>query len=63
MLSHIWTSEDTWPAATCRDFIMEWAAVLDKRTQVATFEFTSDSPSHQMLLHDGKVMFERQSIV
>lgn len=36
MLSHIWTSEDTWPAATCRDFIMEWSAVLDKRTQVVT---------------------------
>lgn len=34
MLSHIWTSEDTWPAAVCRDFIMEWSAVLDKRTQV-----------------------------
>ncbi|XP_075889909.1 erythroid membrane-associated protein [Nelusetta ayraudi] len=33
VLSHIWTSEDTWPAAVCRDFIMEWSAVLDKRTQ------------------------------
>lgn len=34
ILGHIWTSEDIWPASTCRDFIMEWAAVLEKRVQV-----------------------------
>nr|XP_020481017.1 butyrophilin subfamily 1 member A1-like isoform X2 [Monopterus albus] len=33
ILSHIWTSEDIWPASVCCDFIMEWAAVLDKRMQ------------------------------
>uniref|UniRef100_A0A8C5GAZ3 Butyrophilin subfamily 1 member A1-like n=1 Tax=Gouania willdenowi TaxID=441366 RepID=A0A8C5GAZ3_GOUWI len=34
ILSHIWTSEDIWPANVCRDFMMEWATVLEKRTQV-----------------------------
>ncbi|XP_026206788.1 SPRY_PRY_C-I_1 domain-containing protein [Anabas testudineus] len=33
VLSHIWTSEDIWPAAVCRDFITEWAAVLEERVQ------------------------------
>uniref|UniRef100_A0A8C3AQ51 Zgc:194990 n=1 Tax=Cyclopterus lumpus TaxID=8103 RepID=A0A8C3AQ51_CYCLU len=34
ILGHIWTSEDIWPASVCRDFIVEWAAVLEKRAQV-----------------------------
>uniref|UniRef100_A0A8D0A456 Zgc:194990 n=1 Tax=Sander lucioperca TaxID=283035 RepID=A0A8D0A456_SANLU len=34
ILGHIWTSEDIWPASVCRDFIVEWAAVLEKRVQV-----------------------------
>ncbi|KAK1881146.1 E3 ubiquitin-protein ligase TRIM39 [Dissostichus eleginoides] len=33
ILSHIWTSEDVWPPAVCRDFIVEWAAVLEKRVK------------------------------
>ncbi|XP_063749174.1 butyrophilin subfamily 1 member A1 isoform X1 [Eleginops maclovinus] len=33
ILSHIWTSEDVWPAAVCRDFIVEWAAELEQRVQ------------------------------
>ncbi|XP_030610381.1 butyrophilin subfamily 1 member A1 isoform X2 [Archocentrus centrarchus] len=33
MLCHIWTGEDIWPANVCRDFIVEWAAVLEKRVQ------------------------------
>ncbi|XP_044035322.1 butyrophilin subfamily 1 member A1 isoform X1 [Siniperca chuatsi] len=33
VLGHIWTSEDIWPASVCRDFIVEWAAVLEKRVQ------------------------------
>ncbi|XP_037610810.1 butyrophilin subfamily 1 member A1 [Sebastes umbrosus] len=33
ILSHIWTSEDIWLAGVCRDFIVEWAAVLEKRVQ------------------------------
>uniref|UniRef100_A0A3Q1GGY7 Zgc:194990 n=1 Tax=Acanthochromis polyacanthus TaxID=80966 RepID=A0A3Q1GGY7_9TELE len=34
VLGHIWTSEDIWPASVCRDFIVEWAAVLEKKVQV-----------------------------
>uniref|UniRef100_A0A8C4Z6A2 Zgc:194990 n=1 Tax=Gadus morhua TaxID=8049 RepID=A0A8C4Z6A2_GADMO len=33
VLSHIWTFEDSWPASVCRDFIVEWAAVIEKRTE------------------------------
>ncbi|XP_069012290.1 butyrophilin subfamily 1 member A1 [Embiotoca jacksoni] len=33
VLGHIWTGEDIWPAGVCRDFIVEWAAVLEKRVQ------------------------------
>ncbi|XP_034426974.1 erythroid membrane-associated protein [Hippoglossus hippoglossus] len=33
VLSHIWTSEDIWQPSVCRDFIVEWAAVLEKRVQ------------------------------
>ncbi|XP_022057182.1 erythroid membrane-associated protein isoform X1 [Acanthochromis polyacanthus] len=33
VLGHIWTSEDIWPASVCRDFIVEWAAVLEKKVQ------------------------------
>ncbi|XP_034050307.1 E3 ubiquitin-protein ligase TRIM21 isoform X2 [Thalassophryne amazonica] len=33
VLSHIWTSEDLWPAGTCRDFIVDWSAVLEKIVQ------------------------------
>lgn len=38
ILSHIWTSEDVWPAGVCRDFILEWAAELQTRVQVARFQ-------------------------
>uniref|UniRef100_A0A3Q2CSE2 Butyrophilin subfamily 1 member A1-like n=1 Tax=Cyprinodon variegatus TaxID=28743 RepID=A0A3Q2CSE2_CYPVA len=34
ILSHIWTGEDIWSASICRDFIVDWAAVLEKRVQV-----------------------------
>ncbi|XP_037836739.1 E3 ubiquitin-protein ligase TRIM17 isoform X1 [Kryptolebias marmoratus] len=33
ILTHIWTGEDVWPADVCRDFIVDWAAVLEKRVQ------------------------------
>ncbi|CAB1449042.1 unnamed protein product [Pleuronectes platessa] len=33
ILSHIWTGEDIWQPSVCRDFIVEWAAVLEKRVQ------------------------------
>ncbi|KAM7371206.1 hypothetical protein PAMP_010697 [Pampus punctatissimus] len=33
ILGHIWTSEDIWPASVCRDFIVEWATVLETRVQ------------------------------
>ncbi|XP_068162353.1 butyrophilin subfamily 1 member A1 [Antennarius striatus] len=33
ILCHIWTSEDIWLASVCRDFIVEWAGVLEKRVQ------------------------------
>nr|XP_020495753.1 butyrophilin subfamily 1 member A1-like [Labrus bergylta] len=33
ILSHIWTGEDIWPASVCRDFIVEWSGVLEKRAQ------------------------------
>ncbi|XP_061665766.1 butyrophilin subfamily 1 member A1 [Syngnathoides biaculeatus] len=32
-LQHIWTSEDVWPANLCRDFIVEWATVLERKVQ------------------------------
>uniref|UniRef100_A0A3B3XZ73 B30.2/SPRY domain-containing protein n=1 Tax=Poecilia mexicana TaxID=48701 RepID=A0A3B3XZ73_9TELE len=33
ILSHIWTGEDIWPASVSRDFIVDWAAILEKRVQ------------------------------
>ncbi|XP_053197975.1 butyrophilin subfamily 1 member A1 [Scomber japonicus] len=33
ILGHIWTSEDIWPASVCRDFIVEWAAILETKVQ------------------------------
>ncbi|KAG8008951.1 E3 ubiquitin-protein ligase TRIM39, partial [Nibea albiflora] len=33
VLGHIWTCEDVWPPSVCRDFIVEWAAVLEKQVQ------------------------------
>uniref|UniRef100_A0A3B5KXT2 Zgc:194990 n=1 Tax=Xiphophorus couchianus TaxID=32473 RepID=A0A3B5KXT2_9TELE len=33
ILSHIWTGEDIWPASVCRDFLVDWAAILEKRVQ------------------------------
>ncbi|KAM6951481.1 E3 ubiquitin-protein ligase TRIM69 [Aplochiton taeniatus] len=33
VLGHIWTCEDRWPPSVCRGFIVEWAAVLEKRMQ------------------------------
>ncbi|XP_067101381.1 erythroid membrane-associated protein [Osmerus mordax] len=33
VLAHIWTSEDSWPPAVCRDFIVQWASVLENRVQ------------------------------
>ncbi|KAF7642746.1 hypothetical protein LDENG_00251420, partial [Lucifuga dentata] len=38
ILGHIWTCEDTWPASVCRDFIVEWAGVLEKRAQPRTIQ-------------------------
>lgn len=34
ILAHIWTCEDVWPPRVCRDFIVDWAAVLERRVQV-----------------------------
>lgn len=34
ILCHIWTGEDIWTASVCREFIVEWATVLEKRVQV-----------------------------
>ncbi|XP_054623251.1 butyrophilin subfamily 1 member A1 [Dunckerocampus dactyliophorus] len=45
VLQHIWTSEDTWPASLCRDFIVEWAAVLEKKVQPKAS--LSDCQSHR----------------
>ncbi|XP_037134794.1 butyrophilin-like protein 9 isoform X1 [Syngnathus acus] len=33
VLQHIWAGEDVWPAGTCRDFIAEWAAAVEKKVQ------------------------------
>ncbi|XP_019721183.1 butyrophilin subfamily 3 member A3-like [Hippocampus comes] len=33
VLQHIWSSDDVWPACLCRDFIVEWAAVLERKVQ------------------------------
>lgn len=33
VLGHIWTSEDIWPASVCRDFIVDWASMLENRVQ------------------------------
>ncbi|KAF6736770.1 E3 ubiquitin-protein ligase TRIM39 [Oryzias melastigma] len=33
ILAHIWTCEDVWPPRVCRDFIVDWAAVLERRVQ------------------------------
>ncbi|XP_056153652.1 uncharacterized protein zgc:194990 [Lampris incognitus] len=46
VLAHIWTSEDTWPANVCRDFIVEWAAVVEKKVQPRTVpvEYQCEKP-------------------
>ncbi|KAF1374237.1 hypothetical protein PFLUV_G00247800 [Perca fluviatilis] len=46
ILGHIWTSEDIWPASVCRDFIVEWAAVLEKRVQprIILSEYQQEKP-------------------
>ncbi|XP_068439426.1 erythroid membrane-associated protein [Clinocottus analis] len=46
LLGHIWTSEDIWPASVCRDFIVEWAAVLEQRVQprITLSEYQYDKP-------------------
>ncbi|XP_051926473.1 E3 ubiquitin-protein ligase TRIM69 [Hippocampus zosterae] len=33
LLQHIWSGDDVWPACRCRDFIVEWAAVLERKVQ------------------------------
>ncbi|KAJ3607774.1 hypothetical protein NHX12_024825 [Muraenolepis orangiensis] len=38
VLSHIWTGEDKWPPTACRDFIVEWAAEVQKRAQPRLIE-------------------------
>uniref|UniRef100_A0A3Q3RHT4 Zgc:194990 n=1 Tax=Mastacembelus armatus TaxID=205130 RepID=A0A3Q3RHT4_9TELE len=49
ILGHIWTSEDIWPASVCRDFITEWAAVLEKRVQYGKSE-KKDWKSHLLCM-------------
>lgn len=44
VLSHIWTSEDVWPDAVCRDFILEWAAELRSRVRVREGAVPSSCP-------------------
>ncbi|XP_077482324.1 butyrophilin subfamily 3 member A1 [Stigmatopora argus] len=36
VLQHIWAGQDVWPPALCRDFIVEWAAVLENKVQAKT---------------------------
>ncbi|XP_010890194.2 erythroid membrane-associated protein isoform X1 [Esox lucius] len=38
VLAHIWTCEDTWPPSVCREFIVEWAAVLENRVQTRSIQ-------------------------
>ncbi|KAL0984051.1 hypothetical protein UPYG_G00136460 [Umbra pygmaea] len=38
VLAHIWTSEDTWHPSLCREFIVEWAAVLENRVQTRSIQ-------------------------
>ncbi|XP_061823203.1 uncharacterized protein [Nerophis lumbriciformis] len=45
VLQHIWTCEDTWPAGLCRDFIVEWAAVLEKKVQSKVSVSDCQSPT------------------
>ncbi|KAM9832008.1 butyrophilin subfamily 1 member A1 [Neosynchiropus ocellatus] len=33
ILSHIWTNKDIWPANVCRDFIVAWSNILEKKLQ------------------------------
>lgn len=51
ILSHIWTSEDVWPASVCQDFILEWAAELQGRLQVTSFHSIFFSCSEYSLLY------------
>ncbi|XP_014328221.1 tripartite motif-containing protein 60-like isoform X1 [Xiphophorus maculatus] len=46
ILSHIWTGEDIWPASVCRDFLVDWAAILEKRVQhkIMPSEFQYEKP-------------------
>ncbi|XP_076027918.1 uncharacterized protein LOC143017148 [Genypterus blacodes] len=44
ILSHIWTCEDTWPPSVCRDFMVEWAAVLERRVQPRINQTESEKP-------------------
>ncbi|KAM8889712.1 butyrophilin subfamily 1 member A1 [Synchiropus picturatus] len=33
ILSHIWTNKDIWPANVCREFIVAWSDILEKKLQ------------------------------
>uniref|UniRef100_A0A1A8P957 B30.2/SPRY domain-containing protein n=1 Tax=Nothobranchius pienaari TaxID=704102 RepID=A0A1A8P957_9TELE len=46
VLSHIWTGEDVWPPSVCRDFMVDWAAVLEKRVQqkIVLSEYQYETP-------------------
>ncbi|KAI4796046.1 hypothetical protein KUCAC02_029475 [Chaenocephalus aceratus] len=46
ILSHVWTSEDVWPPAVCRDFIVEWAAVLEKRVKPRLIQIFAPRHAH-----------------
>ncbi|KAJ7987864.1 hypothetical protein DPEC_G00330980 [Dallia pectoralis] len=47
VLAHIWTSKDTWPPSVCREFILEWAAVLESRVQTRSFQRELDMESSE----------------
>ncbi|XP_041830244.1 butyrophilin subfamily 1 member A1 isoform X2 [Melanotaenia boesemani] len=46
ILEHIWTCEDVWPASVCRDFIVDWAAVLETRVphKIMPSEYQYEKP-------------------
>ncbi|XP_028989017.1 butyrophilin subfamily 1 member A1 [Betta splendens] len=46
VLGHIWTGEDIWPASVCRDFMVEWAAVLEERVQsrISPYDYQYEKP-------------------
>uniref|UniRef100_A0AAY4CKX5 B30.2/SPRY domain-containing protein n=1 Tax=Denticeps clupeoides TaxID=299321 RepID=A0AAY4CKX5_9TELE len=42
VLVHIWSCEDVWPPQLCREFIMDWAAVIEDKEKTLLIDYTPE---------------------